>query len=456
MKIFLSIIAAGVIFIMGASLAVFPVEHPQGIIGISLQKARDFLSPPGLVDTRPELEKTREIYNLKHNEVSLTVSISEEVVTRKVIGRSLDEIQGTLLTLGGAYDYFDFGMKPSIYLQKVDVDKILALYGDGSFLSLTVAGDVRAKSIPTNILDFLPSEISQPNWFSIKGLLVDDTTVYVSFTNKNPKASNCWSTDVISAPLSLDELNFRTFWKNPGCVNQELVSEFNAHQSGGGMASLPGGRLALAIGDYRSRHLSQLDYSLFGKVLSIRKSDANSYRVIAKGLRNPQSLSYDGAFLWVTDQGPKGGDELNVLDPNLNSDSVNFGWPMRSAGSHYDAEYREEAPLNLSSEVFVLREPVRSWTPSIGISSVTADSDEMWGGGGGVVVGSLGSVEGEENGSRSLHILSCNPILNVCTPSSSVLVEDRVRSFVTVGTSLFIALDSGKILVLSNSDLRRE
>lgn len=387
MKIFLSIIAAGVIFIMGASLAVFPVEHPQGIIGISLQKARDFL-PPALV-------KAREIYKLKHNEVSLTVSISEDVVTRKVIGSSLDEIQGTLLTLAGAYDYSDFGRKPSIYLQKVDVDKILALYGDGSFLSLTVAGDVRAKSIPTNILDFLPSEISQPNWFSIKGLLVDETTVYVSFTNKNPKASNCWSTDVISAPLSLDELNFRTFWKNPGCVNQELVSEFNAHQSGGGMASLPGGRLALAIGDYRSRHLSQLDYSLFGKVLSIRKSDANSYGVIAKGLRNPQSLSYDGAFLWVTDQGPKGGDELNVLDPNLNLYSVNFGWPMRSAGSHYDAEYREEAPLNLSSEVFGLREPVRSWTPSIGISSVMADSDEMWGGGVGLLLDHLDRSRGK-------------------------------------------------------------
>lgn len=453
MKIFLSIVAAGVFFTIGASSAVFPVEHPQGIIGISLQKARDFLSPPPNppepVATRSDPEKAREIYRIKHNEVSLNVSLSEEVVTRKVIGKNLDAIQGTLLTLAGSYDYFDFGMKPSIYMQKVDADKILALYGDGSFLSLTVAGDVRAKSIPTNILDFLPREVSQTNWFSIKGLLLDDTTVYVSFTNKNPKAKNCWSTDVISAPLSMQELNFETFWENPGCINKDVVSEFNAHQSGGGMASLPGGQLALAIGDYRSRHLSQLDYSLFGKVLSIKKSDANSHRVIAKGLRNPQSLSYDGALLWVVDQGPKGGDELNVFDPNSNLDSVNFGWPMLSAGSHYDAEYREEAPLNLSSEVFGLREPVRSWTPSIAISSVMADSGEM----GRVVVGSLGYVAGEENGSRSLHMLSCNPILNVCTPSSSVLVEDRVRSFVTLGTSLFIALDSGKILVLSNSDL---
>jgi glucose/arabinose dehydrogenase len=50
------------------------------------------------------------------------------------------------------------------------------------------------------------------------------------------------------------------------------------------------------------------------------------------GHRNPYGLTFDGqGRLWETEMGPKGGDELNLIEPGKN-----YGWPLVSEGENYN------------------------------------------------------------------------------------------------------------------------
>ncbi|MEX2465861.1 MAG: PQQ-dependent sugar dehydrogenase, partial [Gemmatimonadota bacterium] len=65
--------------------------------------------------------------------------------------------------------------------------------------------------------------------------------------------------------------------------------------------------------------------------------------------------------MWITDHGPRGGDELNrVLRGG------NYGWPVVSYGIHYDGRVftTETARVGMTPPDFV-------WTPSIGTSGLT-------------------------------------------------------------------------------------
>jgi glucose/arabinose dehydrogenase len=74
------------------------------------------------------------------------------------------------------------------------------------------------------------------------------------------------------------------------------------------------------------------------------------------GHRNPYGLAFapDGR-LWEAEAGPKGGDELNLIEPGKN-----YGWPLVSEGENYDG-----VPIPRSSTRPDLVPPKLSWTPTI-------------------------------------------------------------------------------------------
>ncbi len=51
------------------------------------------------------------------------------------------------------------------------------------------------------------------------------------------------------------------------------------------------------------------------------------------GNRNVQAaaMNPETGTLWEVEHGPKGGDELNIIEPG-----VNYGWPVVSIGVNYD------------------------------------------------------------------------------------------------------------------------
>jgi glucose/arabinose dehydrogenase len=79
---------------------------------------------------------------------------------------------------------------------------------------------------------------------------------------------------------------------------------------------------------------------------------------------------YNGE-VWAGEQGPNGGDEVNVLKPG-----ANYGWPLVSYGSDYRGP---RFPTSVSGTTF--EEPRLFWTPSIALSGMvfyTGDRFPNW------------------------------------------------------------------------------
>ncbi|GAA4324683.1 PQQ-dependent sugar dehydrogenase [Mucilaginibacter gynuensis] len=91
------------------------------------------------------------------------------------------------------------------------------------------------------------------------------------------------------------------------------------------------------------------------------------------GHRNPQGMVYDAVNdrIWEDEHGPKGGDELNLIEKGKN-----YGWPKTSYGINYDGTI-----LTPNKELPGIENPKHYWVPSIatcGLSIVTSDKYPGW------------------------------------------------------------------------------
>lgn len=80
------------------------------------------------------------------------------------------------------------------------------------------------------------------------------------------------------------------------------------------------------------------------------------------GHRNQQGMIYDpiNDKLWTNEHGPRGGDELNLVEK-----SVNYGWPVVSYGINYNG-----TTFTDKTEEDGIRHPVNVWIPSIAPSGM--------------------------------------------------------------------------------------
>ena len=95
--------------------------------------------------------------------------------------------------------------------------------------------------------------------------------------------------------------------------------------------------------------------------------------IYSYGHRNPQGTCIHPVTgdLWISEHGPRGGDELNIIKPGLN-----YGWPVISYGINYDGTI-----LTNEIEKEGMEQPVFYWIPSIGpcgMTFVTGDRYKNW------------------------------------------------------------------------------
>jgi aldose sugar dehydrogenase len=90
------------------------------------------------------------------------------------------------------------------------------------------------------------------------------------------------------------------------------------------------------------------------------------------GHRNIQGMIFDTkGVLWAHEHGPKGGDEINIIEKGKN-----YGWPLVTHGIDYDGSV-----ISKEKERDGLANPVHIWTPSIapcGMTQVTSDRYKGW------------------------------------------------------------------------------
>jgi glucose/arabinose dehydrogenase len=135
------------------------------------------------------------------------------------------------------------------------------------------------------------------------------------------------------------------------------------------------GKIYLSTGDrYTDKMRAQRLDDLAGKVLRLERDGSpaagNPFlgrqgvrpEIYSYGHRNPDGLAFNPrtGSLWLSEFGPRGGDEVNLIRPGLN-----YGWPLQTYGIDYDGS-RIGAPVVAGTE-----QPLRYWVPSISPTGLT-------------------------------------------------------------------------------------
>ncbi|MEM1127459.1 MAG: PQQ-dependent sugar dehydrogenase [Bacteroidota bacterium] len=134
------------------------------------------------------------------------------------------------------------------------------------------------------------------------------------------------------------------------------------------------GFLYFTIGDRGQRTLAQNLDVPYGKVHRLHDDgrvpadnpfvdQADALDTIwSYGHRNPQGMDIHPATggLFETEHGPKGGDELNLVERGLN-----YGWPVITYGINYNG-----TPITDQTEQDGMEQPVVYWTPSIAVCGI--------------------------------------------------------------------------------------
>lgn len=91
------------------------------------------------------------------------------------------------------------------------------------------------------------------------------------------------------------------------------------------------------------------------------------------GHRNPQGLAFDprNGNLYDLEHGPRGGDELNLVEKGKN-----YGWPVITYGMEYSG-----APITEQTHKEGMEQPITYWVPSLGVCGMnfyTGDLFPKW------------------------------------------------------------------------------
>lgn len=333
----------------------------------------------------------------------------------------------------------------SAYIDYFD-DKIFLTTATGQIVYTNI-NDFKKESfilipIKTNIKELIKySEFFSSSGFGIKDILINNEDIYVSYIKEHLK--DCYSLSILKAKLNYNYLNFKDFYVPQKCVNKNEIF-FDHHEHDYLVAHQSGGRLIInkkklffTTGDFRYRIISQDKSRDAGKLISI-DLDTNEKKIISMGHRNPQGLFYHSSlnYLFSTEHGPSGGDEINILNLNKkNKDIPNYGWPISSYGRHYfdnnnndDVRYKL-SPLKNSHSDYGFIEPLKYFNPSVGISQIVGVGKNFYKTDGNVFfVGTMGTAKKLKEGMLSLYFFELKD--NKIIKDHFIPVKSRIRDLI--------------------------
>ena len=105
--------------------------------------------------------------------------------------------------------------------------------------------------------------------------------------------------------------------------------------------------------------------SLMGKIIKINLDNVRDYEIYSSGHRNIIGMYANEDVILATENGPRGGDEINLIKKGKN-----YGWPISSYGEKYKDSNQEEPFYKKNHSDFGYKEPIYSFVPSIGISEI--------------------------------------------------------------------------------------
>ncbi len=262
---------------------------------------------------------------------------------------------------------------PPFAIQKVgQVEEpfAMAFLPDGSLLVTEKAGHLKLRHPDGDMIEVAGVPKIEPGG---QGGLLDvaiapdfaqSKTVYLTYSEGGEKGR----------ALALAKATLET--PNPAHAmlrNVNVVWRSGSNGPGGQFGAIvtfsPDGKyLFLSSGERQRFSPAQDPEQLLGKILRLTPDgkaapgnpmyDQGGVRAMtwSTGHRNPYGLAFasDGT-LWETEMGPRGGDELNVIEPGKN-----YGYPVVSNGDNYSGQPIPDHPSKPEFEA-----PILWWNPSI-------------------------------------------------------------------------------------------
>ncbi len=196
--------------------------------------------------------------------------------------------------------------------------------------------------------------------------------------------------------------------------------------------------------DLETRPFAQKQDSYLGKILKITKDGKPAPgnpniagwkpEIYSTGHRNPQGMAIDHkGQVWDAEMGPRGGDEINLIQPGKN-----YGW----GDVTYGIEYSGKKINNATTQKTGTEQPVYYWDPSISMSGITFYTGNI----------------SEWKNNLFLGCLSGEKIIRLVIKDNKVMgeewlledKEDRIRDVLNGNDgNLYAVSDSGKLYKIS-------
>ncbi|MGP1274488.1 MAG: PQQ-dependent sugar dehydrogenase [Caulobacterales bacterium] len=329
----------------------------------------------------------------------------------------------------------------------------LAFLPDGSVLVTEKAG--RLRLIVDGVLAETPVTGVPPVYTGNQGGLLDialspdfesDNLVYLTLATGNDASNNT--------------ALYRARYENGALLDGEIIWQSDVNKRGGAhfggrIAFLEDGTLLVTLGDgFEFREEAQNLENRFGTIVRLNPDGSPAAGnpladepgalpdIWSYGHRNVQGIAVDPATgtVWAHEHGPRGGDELNIIEGGNN-----YGWPIVTSGLDYSGA--RISPYTEHTAGYTA--PVREWLPTSiapsGLAIYRGEAFANWDGD--LLVGALAG--------RALHRVRTEDGMAI---AEEVLLADRAERIRDVRTGpdglVYVLTDeeNGALLRLSPAD----
>ena len=200
--------------------------------------------------------------------------------------------------------------------------------------------------------------------------------IYLSYAHGSPEGN---ATRLISAKLNTSDDSYRLDNIDELFTASPLIQ--TPQHFSGRIAQMADSTLLLTIGDgFDYREESQKLNSHLGKIIRINRDGSvpadNPFvsrqdakpEIWSYGHRNHQGLTIANGVVYQNEHGPKGGDEVNIIQAGLN-----YGWPVITFGRDYNG-----AQITPFTKYPGMQQPLVDWTPSIAPSSMVFHQNKLY------------------------------------------------------------------------------
>ncbi len=233
--------------------------------------------------------------------------------------------------------------------------------------------------------------------------------------------------DELALDRNRDKARFIAQW----FVSKPCVPVSAVQHTAGRFEVIDKNSVYLTVGDLGFTRIG--DRKKRGDLGSVFKLTARTAEKISQGHRNPQGIVlYNNDTLMVSEHGPRGGDELNIVKKGND-----YGWPFVTYGQPYGAGDYVKPTKTGTHEGFV--KPITYWVPSIAPTELVQLPNQGWGDWNSALV--LGTLR-----EQVLVFIALNQKLEV-TSTQQIDVGQRVRDLdVLSDGSLIMSTDAGNLI----------